>query len=80
VRTDEEGDPIVLPHPLTDEPRYFVGDGRVEYPLAARHTYSVTDTAGVPDFPVISTIEVSVSYRETGGDSNTEAFGFTVCR
>ncbi len=80
VRVDEEGDPIVQPHPLTEEPMYFVGDGRVEYPLAARHTYAVFDTAGAPDFPVVSTIEVSVSYREVGGDNNVESFGFTVCR
>lgn len=80
LQVDEVGDPIVIQHPLTGDPTHVIGDGRLEYPLANRHIYAVTDDSGDAEGPVISRIEVTVTYTETGGDQNTEAFGFTVCR
>lgn len=80
ARVDEAGDPITIPHPLSGEPSYVVGDGKVEYPLTTRHTYALTDASGDAEGPVVSRVEVTVEYTEAGGDVNLETFGFTICR
>lgn len=81
VRVDPEtGDPIVINDPISQQPTYVVGDGRVEFPLAPSHSYAIIEAAGDVEGPVPSSFEVEVSYREVGGDTNTETFGFTVCR